>query len=43
MELESVFEEHGVLGYPLSDYEDSQKVVIVSLEIDVPPSVLETT
>ncbi len=42
MELESVFEEPGVLGSPLFDYEDSQKVVIVSPKVDVLPSVLET-
>jgi hypothetical protein len=39
MELESVFEEHGVLGSPLSNYADSSKVVIISPEADVPPGV----
>jgi hypothetical protein len=43
MELENVFEELGVLGSPLSNYVDSWKVVIVSLEADVPPGVSETT
>jgi hypothetical protein len=42
MELENVFEEPGVLGSSLSNCVDSYKVVIVSLEIDVPPGVLET-
>ncbi len=39
MELESVFEEFGVLGSPLSNCVDLQKVVIVYLEADVPPGV----
>jgi hypothetical protein len=39
MELGSVFEELGVLGSPLSNYIDLQKVIIVSLEANVPPSV----
>jgi hypothetical protein len=43
MELESVFEELGVLGYPLSNCADLLKVVIVFPEADVFPSVLETT
>jgi hypothetical protein len=43
MELESVFEELDVLGSPLSNCANSYKVVIVSLEIDVPLVVLETT
>jgi hypothetical protein len=43
MELESVFEEPGVLGYPLSNFTDSLKVVIIFPEVDVPPSVSETT
>jgi hypothetical protein len=43
MELESVFEELGVLGFPLSNWVDSYKVIIVSLEVDVHPGVLETT
>jgi hypothetical protein len=43
MELESVFEEHGVLGFPLSNYVDSYKVIIVSPEVNVPLGVLETT
>jgi hypothetical protein len=43
MELESVFEEPGVLGSPLSNYVDSQKVVIVSPKVDVPLGVLDTT
>jgi len=43
MELESVFEELGVLGFLLSNYTNSWKVVIVSLEADVPLAVLETT
>jgi hypothetical protein len=43
MELESVFEELGVLGYPLSNYADSRKVVIIYLEAYVPLGVLETT
>ncbi len=43
MELESVFEEPGVLSSPLSNYVDSQKVVIVYLEADVPLFVLEPT
>jgi hypothetical protein len=34
-----VFEELGVLSSPLSNYVDSQKVVIVSLKPDVPPGV----
>jgi hypothetical protein len=43
MELESVFEEVGVLGSPLSNYVDLKKVVIVSPKADVPPNVSETT
>jgi hypothetical protein len=43
MELESVFEKLGVLGFPLSNCINSYKVVIVSPKADVPPSVLETT
>jgi hypothetical protein len=43
MELESVFEKPGVLGYPLSNCAYSYKVVIVSPKVDVPPSVSETT
>jgi hypothetical protein len=43
MELKNVFEEPIVLGSPLSNCVDSWKVVIVSPETDVPPSVLETT
>jgi hypothetical protein len=43
MELESVFEEPSVLGFPLSNYVNSYKVVIVYLETYVPPSVSETT
>jgi hypothetical protein len=43
MELESVFEELGVLGSPLSKYTNLYKVIIVSPEADVPPSVPETT
>jgi hypothetical protein len=39
MELGSVFEEPSVLGSPLSNYADSWKVGIVSLKVDVPPSV----
>ncbi len=38
-----MFEEPGVLGYPLSNCVDLQKVVIVSPEVDVPPGVLDTT
>jgi hypothetical protein len=36
MELENVFEKPGVLGSPLSNYADSQKVIIVSLKVNVP-------
>jgi hypothetical protein len=43
MELESVFEEPGVLGSPLSNCIDSYKVVIVSPEADAPPGVSDTT
>jgi len=43
MELESVFEEPGVLGSPLSNYVDLLKVVIIFLEVDVPLGVLDTT
>jgi hypothetical protein len=43
MELESVFEEPGVLGFPLSNYAHSYKVIIVFLEANVPPGVSETT
>jgi len=43
MELESVFEEPGVLGSPLFNCVDSWKVVIVSPEADVPPGVLDIT
>jgi hypothetical protein len=43
MELESVFQEPGVLGSPLSNSTYSYKVVIVSLKADVHPSELETT
>jgi hypothetical protein len=39
MELESVFEELGVLGFPLSNYVDSWKVIIVFPEANVPPGV----
>jgi hypothetical protein len=39
MELESVFEELSVLGSPLSNYAHLKKVVIVSSETNVPPSV----
>jgi hypothetical protein len=42
MELESVFEELGVLGFPLSNYANSWKVVIVSPKVDVPLGVSET-
>jgi hypothetical protein len=43
MELESVFEKPSVLGSPLSNYADLWKVVIISLEANVPPSVSKTT
>jgi hypothetical protein len=43
MALESLFEKLRVLGFPLSNYVDSYKVIIVSSEVDVPPNVLETT
>jgi hypothetical protein len=43
MELESVFEKPGVLSSSLSKCVDSLKVVIVSPEVDVPPSVLDIT
>ncbi len=43
MELESAFEELNVLGFSLSNYVDLWKVLIVVLEVDVPPSVSETT
>ncbi len=43
MELESVFEELGVLGSPLSNYAYSLKVVILSPEVDVALGVSETT
>jgi hypothetical protein len=43
MELKNVFEEPGVLGFPLSNYADLLKVVIVSPEFDVPSGVSETT
>ncbi len=43
MELKSVFEEPGVLGSPLSNCTNSQKVVIVSPKANVPPGVSETT
>ncbi len=43
MELENVFEELGVLGSPLSNCVDLQKVVIISPEVYVPTCVLETT
>jgi hypothetical protein len=42
MELESVFEEPGVLGSPISNCAYSYKVVIVYPEADVPPGVSET-
>jgi hypothetical protein len=43
MELESVFEELGVLGSPLSNCIDSLKVIIISPKNDVPPNVSEIT
>jgi hypothetical protein len=43
MELESVFEEPSVLGSPLSNCANLWKVIIVSLEVDVPPCVSKTT
>jgi len=43
MELESVFEEPDVLGFPLSNCADSYKVIIISPKVDVPPGVLDTT
>jgi hypothetical protein len=43
MELESAFEEPNVLGSSLSNYVDLWKVIIVFLEVDVPPGVSETT
>jgi hypothetical protein len=43
MELESVFEEHGVLGFPLSNCTYSLKVVIIFPEADVPPGISKTT
>jgi hypothetical protein len=43
MELENVFEKPSVLGFPLSNYAHSQKVVIVSPKANVPPGVSETT
>jgi hypothetical protein len=43
MELESVFEKPNVLGFPLSNCANSYKVIIISLEVDVPPGVSETT
>jgi hypothetical protein len=43
MELENVFEKPGVLGFPISNCADSLKVVLVSHQVDVPPSVSETT
>ncbi len=38
-----MFEELGVLGSPLSNYADSQKVIIISLKTNVPLGVSETT
>jgi hypothetical protein len=35
MELESVFKEPNVLGFPLSNYTDLSNVIIVFLEVDV--------
>jgi len=43
MELENVFQEPSVLGSPLSNCIDSSKIIIISLEVDVPLSVLKTT
>jgi hypothetical protein len=43
MELESVFEELGVLGSPLSNCVDSSKVIVVCPKVDVPPNVSKTT
>jgi hypothetical protein len=41
--MENVFEEPGVLGFSLSNCANSYKVIIVSLEANVPPGVSETT
>jgi hypothetical protein len=43
MELDSVFEEPSVLGSPLSNYADLKKVVIISPEANVLPSVSKIT
>jgi hypothetical protein len=43
MELENVFKEPSVLGFPLSNCYISLLVVIIFLEVNVPPGVLETT
>jgi hypothetical protein len=41
--LKSVFEKLGVLGSPLSNYADLEKVIIISPKVDVPPGVLKPT